>query len=230
MRSISRARAPELLSKGRLHLALRERVRGWAGTAAAWRRHVRAAIGFAVLIAALAVLLALLTYDPRDPSLDAAAVAAAEPHNFLGHGGALAADVLWQLFGIAGFVLPAVLFGWAFRLLLNRNLTMLGRRVALLPVALVLAALALSVVDFGTPMGGGAVGWLARRLLLMAGLGALALPLAMAAAALLGLVLLVAMGLSWRDWRDLAAGAGRGTARAATFSGRGGIALARHFR
>jgi S-DNA-T family DNA segregation ATPase FtsK/SpoIIIE len=206
-------------------------VQDWAGTAAALRRHAIAAAGFGVLIAALLLLLTLLTYDPRDPSLDTAVAAGA--HNLLGRDGAFIADLLRQLLGMAAFLLPAVLFGWAFRLLLNRPLTALGRRITLLPLALLLGAFALSAAEFrasAPSASGGAVGWLLNRLLWKAGLGPLALPLAMAAAALVGLLLLLLTGLSWRDWRDLVAGAGRGTARAASVSGRGGLAFARYFQ
>src|SRR5579884_1640989 len=228
MRSASGARAPELLSKGRPHLALQPRARERAGAKAALRRYAVVATGFALLIAAFLLLLALASYDPRDPSWNTAA--AAEPHNFLGAGGAILADLLWQSVGFAAFLLPAVLFGWAFRLLLNRPLHALGRRIALLPPALALGALAASAVAVGAPSPpGGALGWLARRLLREARLRSLTLPLAMAAAALPGLLLLLMTGLSWRDWRDLAAGAGRG-ARAAAFCGRGAIGLARRFR
>jgi S-DNA-T family DNA segregation ATPase FtsK/SpoIIIE len=206
-------------------------VQGWSGTAAAVRRHAVAALGFGVLIAAFLLLLTLLTYDPRDPSLDTAVAAA--PRNLLGRDGAFIADLLRQLLGMAAFLLPAVLFGWALRLLLNRPLTALSRRITLLPPTLLLGAFALSAAEGpGTapPASGGAAGWLLDRLLWKAGLGPLALPLAMAAAALVGLLLLMMTGLSWRDWRDLAAGAGRGTARAASVSGRGGRAFAHYFQ
>jgi S-DNA-T family DNA segregation ATPase FtsK/SpoIIIE len=229
MRSASGAQAPELLSKGRPHLALQQRARDRAGTKAALRRYAVVAAGFALLIAAFLLLLALSSYDPQDPSWDTAA--AAEPHNLLGAGGAIVADLLWQSVGFAAFLLPAVLFGWAFRLLLHRPLHALGRRIALLPPALALGALALSAADVGAPpVPGGALGWLARRLLREVGLGPLALPLAMTAAALVGLLLLMMMGLSRQDWRDLAAGAGRGVAGAAAFSGHGAAGLARHLR
>jgi S-DNA-T family DNA segregation ATPase FtsK/SpoIIIE len=217
------------LSKGRAGATGLQRAQGWAATAAVLKRQLMTAAGFGVLIAALLLALALLTYDPRDPSWDTAVVA--EPHNFLGRDGAIVADLLRQSVGLAAFLLPATLFGWAFRLLLNRPPKALGRRIALLPPALALGAFVLAIIDLGAPPGsGGALGWLARRLLRAAGLEALALPLAMAAAALVGLLLLLLMGLSWRDWRDLAAGASRGTARAATWSGRGTRALARLFR
>ena len=48
----------------------------------------------------------------------------------------------------------------------------------------------------------------------------------MTAAALVGLLLLLIVGLSLRDWRDLGEGAGRRAGRLAAISGRGTIAAA----
>ncbi len=80
------------------------------------------------------------------------------------------------------------------------------------------------MLDFGAPSAsagaGGAIGWGLRRLLALAGLGGAALPISMAAAAAVGLLLLLILGLSWRDWRDLGGGAGRGTLAAAGFGRR----------
>src|SRR5439155_9719438 len=103
--------------------------------------------------------------------------------------------------------------GWCLRLLLNRPLQSIWLRGALLPVVLVVGALALSVLDVGLPpsqmRSGGAVGWALHRLLSGVGLRAAALPISMAAAGIVGLLLLLIMGLSWRDWRELGEGAGR---------------------
>jgi DNA segregation ATPase FtsK/SpoIIIE, S-DNA-T family len=202
------------------------RMRGWSDALAAVRRRAVEALGFALLLTGLLLALALLTYSPRDPSLDTAAAAA--PHNFLGLHGAIVADLLRQVFGIAAFLVPAVLLGWSFRLLLNRPLRRLAVKVALLPPALLLASLALSVLDSGAPPPrvSGALGWGLFRLLSRAGLASVALPIAMVAAALVGLLLLLITGLSLRDWRELGEGAGRGAGRLAMISGRSTIAAA----
>jgi S-DNA-T family DNA segregation ATPase FtsK/SpoIIIE len=47
-----------------------------------------------------------------------------------------------------------------------------------------------------------------------------ALPISVAAAGIVGLLLLLIMGLSWRDWRDIGEGAGRKMSRLGRFSGR----------
>jgi DNA segregation ATPase FtsK/SpoIIIE, S-DNA-T family len=194
----------------------------WAGL----RRRIYETLGFGLLLGALLLATALLTFDPHDPSLDTAVDTAA--HNFLGPQGAVLADLLRQGFGYAAFVLPLVLVGWSLRLLLDRPLAALPRKLALLPPALVLAALALSVLDRGGEIAwGGALGWELQRLFAAAGFSQFALPVAMAAAAGFGLVLLLILGLSWRDWHELGHGAGRlavwsgrGTVAAAGFSGR----------
>lgn len=210
----------------------RARVRrggAWAQTWAALKRRILESLGFALLIASALMSLALLTYDPRDPSLDTAVDAA--PHNFVGSSGAVFADVLRQSFGLAGFLLPAAVLGWSFRLLLDRPIRSIGLRLGLLPLVVVLGALALSVLDLGgpgtePPRYGGTLGWLLQRLLSHAGLSAGALPISAAAAALVGLLLLLVTGLSWRDWRQIGEGAGRQAARLGIYSGRGTIAAA----
>ncbi len=203
-------------------------LRAWTQPLAALKRRVFETLGFGLLLGALLVAAALFSYDPRDPSLDTAVDSGA--HNFLGYDGAVLADILRQSLGLAAFVIPIVLFGWSFRLLLDRPLRSLWRKLGLLPAALVLAALALSILDqpalCAAPGCGGAVGWGLQRLLVLTGLGTAALPIAMMAAAGLGLSLLLVLGLSWRDWRDLGAGAGSGAGRVAVLSGRGTVAAA----
>jgi DNA segregation ATPase FtsK/SpoIIIE, S-DNA-T family len=187
------------------------------------KRRLGEALGFALLLACLLLVLTLLTYDSRDGSLNTAVDST--PRNFLGHDGALFADLLWQSLGLASFLIPILLLAWSFRLLLNHPVRSTLPRFALLPVILALGALALSVLDLGAlspPAGpGGAIGWALLRLLTRSGLAGAALPISMTAAALVGLLLLAAMGLSLRDWREIGGGAGRGASRLAAVSGRG---------
>jgi DNA segregation ATPase FtsK/SpoIIIE, S-DNA-T family len=205
------------------------RMRGWADALVTLRRRLFETLGFALLLACFLLVLALLTYDPRDPSLNTAIDAA--PHNFLGYSGAVLADLLRQSLGFAAFLIPMVLFGWSFRLLLNRPLESLWLKVVLLPVVLVLGAFSLSVLDLRTfppeAKFGGAIGWGLQGLLVRASLSPAALPISVVAAGIVGLLLLLIMGLSWRDWRDIGEGAGRNMSRIGTFSGRHTIATAR---
>jgi S-DNA-T family DNA segregation ATPase FtsK/SpoIIIE len=201
-------------------------MRGWADALVTLRRRLLETLGFALLLACFLLMLALLTYDPRDPSLNTAIDAA--PHNFLGYSGAVLADLLRQSLGFAAFLIPVVLFGWCFRLLLNRPLMSLWLKVALLPLVLVLGAFSLSVLDLGTlareAKFGGAIGWSLQGLLVRASVSSVALPISVVAAGIVGLLLLWIMGLSWRDWRDIGEGAGRNMFRIGASSGRRTIA------
>jgi DNA segregation ATPase FtsK/SpoIIIE, S-DNA-T family len=184
-------------------------------------------LGVALVLASLLLLLALLTYAPGDVSLDTAVDAS--PRNFLGREGALVADVLVQGVGLAAYLLPVVLLGWAFRLLLGQPLRRPLRGIGWLLLALVLGAAACSILRPGLnlPAGaGGAVGWVLLGLAQRAGLSTLALPLAMTAAALVALLLVSIIGLSPGDWRELGSGAGRGASRFARASGHGTAATA----
>jgi S-DNA-T family DNA segregation ATPase FtsK/SpoIIIE len=191
------------------------------------KRRLFAGLGGALVLASLLLLLALLTYSPGDASLDTAADSPAR--NYLGHDGAVFADALVQSVGLAAYLVPTVLLGWAFRLMLYHPIRRPARGIALLLVALVLGAAACSILHphLALPAGaGGAVGGVLLSWAERAGLGALALPLAMAAAALVGLLLLSIIGLSPGDWLDLGSGAGRGASRVARAGGRGTVAAA----
>ncbi len=64
-------------------------------------------VGFLLFAAATLLFLALASYSPLDPSLNTAAPLAPRPaHNWIGMVGALFADMLLQLCGIAVFLLP----------------------------------------------------------------------------------------------------------------------------
>ena len=199
----------------------RRGVNVWGGAA----RRLLPALGTALVAASALLLLALLTYDPRDPSLDTAVDGPAR--NYLGHDGALIADLLVQYLGLAAYLLPVVLVGWAFGLLLQRPVRRPLRKLLLLPVALVLGAAAFSVLrpNDVLPGAGGVVGWLILGAVERGGLAAVELPFAMLAAALVAPLLLSIIGLSPGDWRILGRGAGRGAGRLARASGRGGAAL-----
>src|ERR1700758_4027052 len=205
------------------------RTRGLADAVAALKRRLLETSGFALLLVVFLLVSMLLTYDSRDPSLNTAT--SATPYNFLGHYGAILADLLSQSLGLADLLIPILLLAWSLRLLLHRPLRSIWLRLAFLPLILVLGAFALSVLDLGAlspPAGsGGVIGGEWQRLLSRSGLGTMSLPISMSAAALVGLLLLVTMGLSWRDWYEIGGGAGRGVNRIAAFSGREAIAAAR---
>ena len=188
-------------------------------------RQLLPALGIALMVASALLCLALLTYNPGDPSLDTAA--AEPPRNYLGHLGALVADLVLQYLGLAAYLLPAVMLGWAFGLLLQHPLRRPARKLLLLPLGLALGAAAFAILraDEALPEAGGLIGALLLGLAGRAGLGALELPLAMIAAALLGPLLLSIIGLSAGQWRHIGSGAGRGAGWLAVASGRGSAAL-----
>jgi DNA segregation ATPase FtsK/SpoIIIE, S-DNA-T family len=114
----------------------------------------------------LAVLLALVSYNPQDPSFDTAS--AAHTANIAGPVGAGLADLMLQGFGIAGFIPPLVLLAWAYRLGTRGAIGRLKLRIVLggLAMPLVAAALAMGLaiipgppVSWPVPAGiGGAAG------------------------------------------------------------------------
>jgi len=74
-------------------------------------RRLNELIGFLVFVFAVLLVLALLSYSPLDPSLNTVAtpLAGKPAHNWIGVVGAMVADLALQAFGIAAFLLPALL-------------------------------------------------------------------------------------------------------------------------
>ncbi|MBW7852408.1 MAG: DNA translocase FtsK 4TM domain-containing protein [Rhodospirillales bacterium] len=202
-----------------------------AGAAETLRRRLLQLVGLAMLAAALLGLVALLTYTPRDASLNTAADVVAG--NALGGVGAIAADLMLQTLGVAALLPLAALALWGGRLLMTAAVP--GRfwlRVAALVAGASLAALPLSLL--ATPAGwrlpagvGGFVGTLLHAPLARLYQG-WAGPefdwLAAGSASVFALALLFhAAGLSLREWRAAGAAlwrvatavwtAGRGAAR-----------------
>ncbi|HEV3176721.1 MAG TPA: DNA translocase FtsK 4TM domain-containing protein [Stellaceae bacterium] len=190
----------------------------------ALRRRLTEGAGVLLVFASLLLAVTLASFDRNDPSPSHAIDGPVR--NIAGPMGAVVADVLLQAVGLAAALLPAVLLAWAFRLLLNRGVTQLTLRSALLLPLLVLGAIALNLIPPGLhwpiPAGlGGIVGLMGLDVL--AHTGAPRPALAMAAAALAGLLLLYVLGLTLEDWALI----GRGASRAARVSGRGGLVLGR---
>ena len=184
--------------------AVAESLRRWG-----WR-----ALGAALLLLALALLLALSSFDPGDPSLNNDTGTPA--HNWLGAPGAVVADLLLQSLGLASVVLVLPLLGWAWRLLSLRGLPWFSIHLLVLPLAVLAFALALGALapPAGWPLEvgpGGLVGDLLRqRLDDLAGLFAWSPPrwLLSLSAAVLGLgALLATLGLARAEWAAIGRGA-----------------------
>ena len=74
---------------------------------------VRRAFGLCLVALAFALVVALITYDPLDPSFNVATWRL--PQNWLGASGAYGADLLFETIGWAAFVLPLPLSAWGWR-------------------------------------------------------------------------------------------------------------------
>src|ERR1035441_1323712 len=72
------------------------------------------AVGLLLFLAGLAVVLSLLSYSSADPSWNTA-TGSTHTHNLLGLSGAKWADLLFQTFGIAAFLLPLHVWGLAWK-------------------------------------------------------------------------------------------------------------------
>ena len=190
------------------------------------RRRLAELSGMMLAVAAIATLIALASYDPRDASLNTATLAV--PANLAGPPGAIAADLLIQGFGIAGLLLPLAMLGWAWRIASHRGLGSLTLRLIALLCALPATAATLAgipllmhVRDLAWPGSaglGGAIGQGLSRVALTAGHDMIgkaggALLWILCAALALALALL-SLALSAGEWRA----AGRGARRAARFS------------
>jgi S-DNA-T family DNA segregation ATPase FtsK/SpoIIIE len=195
------------------------------------RRRLAELGGLLLAVAAVALLVALGSYHPGDPSFDTAT--ALVPRNLAGLPGAAAADLLLQGFGLAGLLPGAALLAWAWRIGSHRGLVAFPLRLAALLAALPVLGAVLSPIPgmHGEPVqwpAGSGLGGAAGRL--VAGdaldaardlLGPAGQPLVLALGVALAAALIVlALGLSRSEWR--AAGI---AARQAATQSRGAVGL-----
>ena len=190
------------------------------GSGAFFARRAGEVAGLALAALAVVIGAALLTHSAGDPSFNSTGSGAAG--NLIGRPGAYCADLLLQWLGLAAALLPLILVAWAWALLSHRGLSKRFLRLALSPLAVLLAAV--GCASFGVahwPSAGGAVGGAVLSAfgdsvlggtvlggaalddgagMTAAGIGALFL--IGAALALVG-----ALGVPWREWRVLLRGA-----------------------
>jgi len=102
------------------------------------QRRLREVSGIALLSLAMVGALALATWSVNDPSLSHATDAPV--HNLLGRPGAVAADLLMQLFGLGSLALLLPIAVWGYRLLGHRPLRRERLRVIVWLFGAVLAA------------------------------------------------------------------------------------------
>jgi S-DNA-T family DNA segregation ATPase FtsK/SpoIIIE len=170
----------------------------------------------------LAILVALATYDPRDPSLNTATTR--HVTNLAGAGGAMLADMLLQGFGVVAVLPGLAMLTWCWRIASRRGLGSFGGRLAALLAAMPMLAAAIAVVPqraapWPVMAGlGGSIGRILAQAELGAGQGLFGMVgaasvwmLSVALALVLGLL---SLGLSRSEWRS----AGHAAGVAARFS------------
>ena len=190
-----------------------------AGAIEGLKRRCIEAGGAAVVAGAAVLFAAVATYAPSDPSYNVATELHAR--NLIGIWGAHVADVLIQLFGLAG-ILPSLLLGaWGVQMLRSKAPTMLWFRSLIFIASWFAASVwlnALPVPD-GWPLRAGMggvsgmliVGWLDTLTFNLFHFDA-SLVLAAASAALWLATFAFALGLDRSDWQAVA-GAAASTAR-----------------
>ncbi len=122
----------------------------------AWRT-----LGLLLILGGVAIYVALYSYDPLDPTINNQTSRAAT--NLFGGIGANIADLLMQTLALAAYLLPLPLMLWGYKLLRLKWLPMFWLNLTMVPVSLILIAIALSVEsptpDFPVQAGyGGALG------------------------------------------------------------------------
>ncbi|GHF15387.1 hypothetical protein GCM10017044_06920 [Kordiimonas sediminis] len=93
---------------------------------------------------AFAVLLALVSYDPMDPSVNS--LREGTTNNWLGSVGANVSDVLMQTLALAAYLLPLPVLVWGYKLSRLRWLPYFWVNLACIPISLILIAIALSAL------------------------------------------------------------------------------------
>ncbi len=191
------------------------------------RRRLAELGGVALVALAVAMLVALATYNPRDPSPDTSG--AAQTGNLAGPVGAAYADLVLQYFGLAGLLPALALLAWAWRIGSRGGLGSLTLRVVALICMLPVAAAVLGGAPLLLPQGlqallphtgwpgtagpGGAIGVSLGQTAIEAGqstLGAVGGIIIWLLALALGILLVpLSLGLSAGEWRAVGRGVGR---------------------
>jgi len=119
-------------------------------------------IGFLCLTLAILIGLSLLSYNPRDAAFNVSASPLDGQHptrNWIGPAGSYTADLLFQIFGFAAFLLPAALLVVGWRWLRSRAIdsqvaTLLGYGLLLLSLPALLSLMPFPGVRGAIPAGG----------------------------------------------------------------------------
>ena len=174
------------------------------------KRRCFEAAGLLLFAAAGLITLALLSYQPSDPSLNTASDGAVQ--NLLGSFGAVLSDVVLQAVGLASVLVIAVLIAWGWRLFKKEPVIHLWLRLLMAVSGILFAAVFMSLFQQpeNWPLNaglGGAMGWVLEALLVgflrdvtpgyeHLVIGGFILPPAAAS-------MFVAIGLKHSEWRSL---------------------------
>ncbi len=173
--------------------------------------------GVALALVATFFLVAVISYQPDDPSLNSATNLA--PANLLGHSGATIADILVQSFGYAAYLFIIGLLGWSWRIIRKQRLSLVGWRGVALIVATFTAGIGFSSLpvadDWPLPTHmGGVAGTLIhdRSISFLAATGWPhgGLQIGIAAAFMAVLFWIFGLGLTWREWQASGSAIGAG--------------------
>ncbi|HEU0095018.1 MAG TPA: DNA translocase FtsK 4TM domain-containing protein, partial [Rhizomicrobium sp.] len=114
--------------------------------------------GLALVLAAAAALIALVSYNADDASLNNANVR--DVSNWLGPLGAVASDMLLQVFGLAAVTFLAPLFVWGARALRGKSLKYAMWRLVAWPLGTLLTAAGLGLLPAPERLPAGFGGWI----------------------------------------------------------------------
>jgi S-DNA-T family DNA segregation ATPase FtsK/SpoIIIE len=112
--------------------------------------------GLILIAAAMAALIALVTYNSADPSINHAT--AGDVSNWMGAFGAVAADLLLQSFGFAALCALAPLLVWGARAMMGRSLKYAMWRAVAWPLSTVIVAAGLGLIPAPASLPAGAGG------------------------------------------------------------------------
>jgi S-DNA-T family DNA segregation ATPase FtsK/SpoIIIE len=190
-----------------------------AGLVGFLRRRLLEGLGLVLIAAAAVLVLAMLTYDPSDPSINTAG-GRETANNLLGYPGAVLADLALQTLGLAAVLASIILAAWGLRLVARGALPQIWPRIAVFVLVLLVGAVAFEampepeswplVPGFGGLVGNQILVWLAN---IAGGTGPLTNPLIVGTAAGV-LTILATLWLVGIDVADLRAGWVRVTALA----------------
>ncbi|NQV57866.1 MAG: DNA translocase FtsK 4TM domain-containing protein, partial [Rhodospirillales bacterium] len=170
--------------------------------------------GMVLFVAALVLAVALASYAPSDPSLNSAGGGAVQ--NYAGSVGSYAADMLFQVLGLAAVFLPLIFCAWGWRLIRKKSLGLVWFRLLMLIAGLQLVSVAFAALPpmeswpLRTGLGGtgGDVLLKYANAALAPYAGGFEVALNVTLAAILSsAALLFAIGLHRAEWRTLAGSA-----------------------